>query len=84
MTCTFACVKQSSYRRSYKNENKLARSFNFTFRSIDEDLSLNNSKFGDLFIMSTSIELEIKDSTYTARSDSYLNLHLEIDSKGQL
>jgi hypothetical protein len=30
-----------------KNEKKLARSFNFTFRYIDDILSLNNSSFGD-------------------------------------
>ena len=30
-----------------KNGKKLARSFNFTFRYIDDLLSLNNSKFGD-------------------------------------
>jgi hypothetical protein len=30
------------------------------------------------------IELEIKDTTDTARSASYLNLHLEIDSEGRL
>ena len=30
-----------------KNEKKLMRTFNFTFRYIDEDLSLNNCKFGD-------------------------------------
>ena len=30
-----------------KNKKKLARSFNFTFRYIDDVLSLNNSKFGD-------------------------------------
>jgi hypothetical protein len=29
-----------------KNEKKLARLFNFTFRYIDDVLSLNNSKFG--------------------------------------
>jgi hypothetical protein len=29
------------------NENKLARPFNFTFCYIDDDLSLNNCKFGD-------------------------------------
>ena len=32
-----------------KNEKKLARSFNFTFRYIDDVLSLNNSRFGDFF-----------------------------------
>jgi hypothetical protein len=30
-----------------KNEKKLARSFNFTFRYIDDVFSLNNSRFGD-------------------------------------
>jgi hypothetical protein len=30
-----------------KNEKKLARSFNFTFRYIDDVPSLNNSRFGD-------------------------------------
>jgi hypothetical protein len=30
------------------------------------------------------IELEIKDTTDTYRSASYLDLHLEIDSEGQL
>jgi len=30
-----------------KNEKKLAQTFNFTFRYIDDVLSLNNSKFDD-------------------------------------
>jgi hypothetical protein len=30
-----------------KNEKKQNRSFNFTFRYIDDVLSLNNSRFGD-------------------------------------
>jgi hypothetical protein len=30
-----------------KNEKKLARSFNFTFRYIDDVFSLNNSRLGD-------------------------------------
>jgi hypothetical protein len=30
-----------------KNEKKLARFFTFTFRYIDDVLSLNNSRFGD-------------------------------------
>ena len=30
-----------------KNEKKLVRSFNFTFRYIDDVLSLNNSRKGD-------------------------------------
>jgi hypothetical protein len=32
---------------SQENEKKLAQSFNFTFRSIEDAFSLNNSRFGD-------------------------------------
>jgi hypothetical protein len=67
-----------------KNEKKLARSFNFTFRYIDDVLSPNNSRFGDFVHGIYTIELEIKDNTDTDRSASYLDLHLEIDSEGRL
>jgi hypothetical protein len=65
-------------------EKKLARSFNFTFRYINDVLSLNNSRFGYFIDRIYPIELEIKDTTYTNRSASYLDLHLEIDSEGRL
>ena len=67
-----------------KNEKKLARSYNFTFRYIDDVLSLNNSRFGDFVGRIYSNEPEIKDTTYTDRSASYLDLHLKIDSEGRL
>ena len=67
-----------------KNEKKLARSFNFTFRCIDDVLSLNNSRFGDFVDRIYPIELEIKDTTDTERSASYLDLHLKIDNDGRL
>ena len=69
-----------------KNEKKLARSFNFSFRYIDDVLSLNNSRFGDFVDRIYLIELEIKDTTCTDadRSASYLDLHLEIDSERRL
>jgi hypothetical protein len=66
-----------------KNEKKLARSFNFTFRYIDDVLSLNNTRYGDFVDRIYPIELEIKNTTYTDRSASYLDLHLEIDSDGR-
>jgi hypothetical protein len=50
-----------------KNEKKLVISFNFTFRYIDDVLSLNNSRFGDSFDLIYLIELEIKDTTYRYR-----------------
>ena len=62
-----------------KNEKKLARSFNLTFRYIDDVLSLNNSRFGNFVDRINPIELEIKDTTYTGRSASYLDQHLGID-----
>ena len=63
---------------------KLAISFNSTFRYIDDVLSLNNSKFGDYVERIYPIELEIKDTTDTVKSASYIDLHLEIDNEGLL
>jgi hypothetical protein len=60
---------------------KLARCVNFRFRYIDDVLSLNNSRFGDFVDCIYPIELEITDITDTDRSASYLDQHLEIDSK---
>ena len=80
-------MRQTSYRGfSRKNEKKLARSFDFTFRYIDDVLSLNSSRFHDLDFVDRiyPIELEIKDTTDTDLSASYLDLHLEIDSEGRL
>ena len=51
-----------------KNEKKLARSFNFTFRYIDDVLSLNNSRFSDFFDRIYPIELEINVTADTDRS----------------
>ena len=69
-----------------KSEKKLARSFYFTFRYIhvDDVFSLNNSRFNDFVDRIYPIELEIKDTTDTDRSASYVDLHLEIDSEGRL
>jgi hypothetical protein len=64
-----------------KQKKKLFRSFNFTLRFIHDVLSLNNSRFGDFVCRIYPIELEIKDTTDTDRSASYLDLHLEIGSE---
>ena len=63
-----------------KNEKRLARSFNFTFRY--DVLTINNSRFGDFVDHIYHIELEIKDTTDTDMSASYLDHHLEIDGEG--
>jgi hypothetical protein len=67
-----------------KNEKKLAQSFNFTFRYIDDVLLLNNPRFGDFVDRIYPIELEIKDTIDIDKSVSYLYLHLEINSDGRL
>ena len=54
-----------------KSEKKLARSFNFTFRYIDDVVSLNNSRFGDFVDRIYPIQRELEDTTDTA---SYLGL----------
>jgi hypothetical protein len=51
----------------------IIRSFNFTFRYIDDILSLNNSRFCDFVDRIYPIELEIKNTTQTDRSASYLD-----------
>ena len=60
-----------------KNEKKLAH-------YIGDVLSLTNSVFCDFVDRIYPIELEIKDTTNTERSASYLVLHIEIDSEGRL
>ena len=55
-----------------KNEKKLTRSFHFTFRYIDDVLSINNYRFGDFDDRIYPIVVEIKDATDTDTSASYL------------
>ena len=45
-----------------QNETKLARSFIFTFRYIDDVLSLHNCKFADFIDRNYPIEFEIKNT----------------------
>ena len=56
---------------SAKNINKLARSFNFISRYIENVSLLNNTKLGDFVDHIYPNELEIQDSAYTARSVSH-------------
>ena len=67
-----------------KNENKLTRSFSVMFRYIDNVLSLNNSRFGDIVDRIYPVVLEIKDTTCTARSSLHIDRHVEIDSECRL
>ena len=60
-------------------KKNLARSFNFTFRYIDDVLSFNNPRFGDYVDFIYPEELEIKDTTDSSTQASYLDILLGID-----
>ena len=67
-----------------KKKIKEARSFNFTYRYIDDVLSINNPNFSDWIPLIYPTELEIKETTDTASSASFLDLFLEFDTNGHL
>ena len=54
-----------------KKEKKLAQSFNFTFRYINDVLSLNNSRFSDFINRLYPIELKIKWQCRALRTKLY-------------
>ena len=59
----------------------LAQQFNFTYRYIDDVLSLKNTKFAEYFEFIYPRELEMKETMETAASSSYLNCYLYIDNE---
>ena len=61
-----------------------ARNFNFTYRYIDDVLSINYSRFSEFLPLIHPPELEVKETTGTASSASFLDLYLEFDDSGQL
>ena len=56
----------------------------FTYRYIDDVLSMNNSDFENYLGQMYPAELEIKDTTESNTSASYLDLFLSIESDSQL
>ena len=62
----------------------LASRFNLTYRYIDDVLSINNPEFENYLGQMYPAELEIKDSTESTTSASYLDLLLSIGRDGQL
>ena len=63
---------------------QLAPRFNFTYRYIDDVVSINNPKFENCLGQMYPFELEIKDTTESNTSASYLDLLLSIGRYGQL
>ena len=67
-----------------KKKKHFSKFFNFTFRFIDDVLSLNNPYFSQYPHLIYPSELEIKDTTDTRRTASYLKIFLNIDVDGRL
>ena len=64
-----------------KCEKKLAVSFYFPLHCIDDvSASVNNSEFSDFVDCIYTVERHIKDTTYTLRSASYIDVYLEINN----
>ena len=61
-------------------KKQLAQQYNFTYRYIDDVLSLENTKFAEYLEFFNPRELEIKETTETAASSSYLDCYLYIDN----
>ena len=62
----------------------LASRFNLTYRYIDDVLSINNPDFENYLCQMYPPELEIKDTTESNTSASFLDLLLLIGRDGQL
>jgi hypothetical protein len=61
-----------------------ARAFNFTYRYIGDVLSINNSRFVEFLPLIYPPDLEIKETTDTASSASFLDLYLELDDSTKI
>ena len=61
-----------------------ARAFNFTYRYIDDVLSINNSRFAEFRPLIYPLELEVTEITDSASSASFLDLYLAFDDSGQI
>ena len=64
-------------------KKRLASQFNFTYRYIDDVLSINNPDFENYLGQMYPPALEIKDTTESKTSASYLDLLLSIGRDGQ-
>jgi hypothetical protein len=85
-TDLFLYSYESEFLQKLVKDKKMheARAFNFTYRYIDDVLSINNSRFSEFLPLIYPPELEVKETTDTASSASFLELYLEFDDSGQL
>ena len=61
---------ESEFLQKLVKDKKIheARAFNFTYRYIDDVLSINNSRFAEFLPLIYPPELEVKETTDTASS----------------
>ena len=55
----------------------MIETFNSSIRYIDDELSLNNSRFNDYLHLIYPNKVVVKNATYTQKSASYIDLHFE-------
>ena len=83
MGIQFLCIIDNGGRLG-KKKSKISSDLYFQLRYIDDVLSLNNSPFGNYLHIIYPNELEVKNTTDTQSSASYLDRHLEIDNRVRL
>ena len=67
-----------------KGNKNVASRFNWTFRYIDDVLSINNKDISSYLDIIYPPELEINETTESPISASYLDLYLKFDKQGKL
>ncbi|KAK3089994.1 hypothetical protein FSP39_008300 [Pinctada imbricata] len=77
---------EAEFIQSLVSEGKryLASDFNFTYRYIDDVLSINNPKFADYLSSIYPSELDVKETTETNNSASYLDIMFSYDTDGHM
>ena len=73
-------MRRSLYSLLQAGKKHLAQQFNFTYRYVDDVLSLKNTKFAEYLEFIYPRELEIKKTMETEVSSSYLDCYLYIDN----
>ena len=63
-----------------QKQKVIAQSFNYTYRYIDDVLSLSNHNFDQYVDQIYPPELDIKNTTESTRSTSYLDILLSVDT----
>ncbi|KAK3098729.1 hypothetical protein FSP39_022488 [Pinctada imbricata] len=77
---------EAEFIQSLVSEGKsyLDSDFNFTYRYIDDVLSINNPKFADNLSSIYPSEFEVKETTETNNSAFYLDIMLSYDTDGHM